>query len=78
MPDSSELIMQEIEKYGMLQRIKAASSEENPVLDYEIQLSEAKPESLGIILVILVTLNNCRRQLFSVTAYTAVRNTNGS
>ena len=30
------------------------------------------------VTIVLVTLNSCQRQLFSVTAYTAAKNINGS
>ena len=48
MPNGSEIITQEIEKYGMLQRIKEESTGETPYLDYEIKLTEAKLHSLGV------------------------------
>ena len=48
MPNTGEIITQEIEKYGMLQRIKAEAKEEIPYLEYEIKLSEAKLQSLGV------------------------------
>ena len=48
MPNGNEIITAEIEKYGMLQRIKEGSTGENKVLDYEILLSEAKLHSLGV------------------------------
>ena len=44
----SELSTTEIENYSRLQRIKQANKEENPVLDYEILVSKAKLESMGI------------------------------
>ncbi|MBQ7676822.1 MAG: hypothetical protein IJT32_01185 [Lachnospiraceae bacterium] len=44
----SELSAAEIENYSRLQRIKQANKEENPVLDYEIIVSRAKLESMGI------------------------------
>ena len=48
MPNTGEIITQEIEKYGMLQRIKAEAKEEIPYLEYEIKLSEAKLQSLDV------------------------------
>lgn len=48
MPTISENITAELDKYAMLQRIKADSQGDNPTLDYEIKLSEAKLHSLGI------------------------------
>ena len=45
---SFEMIVNTIEKYSMLQRIKAAGKEENPVLDYEIKVCEAQLHSLGV------------------------------
>ena len=43
-----EVIAYEIRNYTRLQRIKAASREENPVLEYEIRESEAILHSLGV------------------------------
>ena len=45
---SYEMIVNTIEKYSMLQRIKQANQGENPVLDYEIKVCEAQLHSLGV------------------------------
>ena len=46
--NTCEIISYEIQKYSMLQRIKAASKEENPVLDYEIRITEITLHSMGV------------------------------
>lgn len=45
----AEMEMYEIENYSRLQRIKKDNgSAENPTLDYEIRVSTAKLEKLGV------------------------------
>ena len=48
MPTADEQATKEIDIYAMLQRIKADSKEENPALEYEIKISEAKLHTLGV------------------------------
>lgn len=48
MNSNNELIKDEIKNYTMLQRIKAANKEPNPVLDYEIRQSEVILHSFGV------------------------------
>ncbi len=48
MADANELRTFEIENYSRLQRIKAANEGDNTVLDYEIKVSKAKLEGMGV------------------------------
>ncbi len=48
MAGQNELQLNEIDRYSLLQRIKNASKEENAVLDYEIAISKAKLETMGV------------------------------